>query len=62
MKKPVPQPFSVAQHEYANRLDAIFCREFKDELKLEMPGTIGSAKLTFKDENESSRSNTHNSI
>jgi hypothetical protein len=57
-----PRPFSVAQHEYDNRWDAIFGREFKDELKLEMPGTIGSAKLTFKDKNESSRSNTHNSI
>ena len=61
-KKNRPRPFSVAQHEYDNRWDAIFGREFKDELKLEMPGTIGSAKLTFKDENESSRSNTHNSI
>ena len=61
-KESRPRPFSVAQHEYDNRWDAIFGREFKDELKLEMPGTIGSAKLTFKDENESSRSNTHNSI
>ena len=61
-KESRPRPFSVAQQEYDNRWDAIFGREFKDELKLEMPGTIGSAKLTFKDENESSRSNTHNSI
>ena len=56
-----PRPFSVAQHEYDNRWDAIFGRD-KEELILKMPGTVGSAKLTFKDENESSRSNTHNSI
>ena len=57
-----PRPFSVAQHEYDNRWDAIFGRDLEENLKLDMPGTIGSAKLIFKDENESSRSNTHNSI
>ena len=55
-----PRPFSVAQHEYDTRWDAIFGRDLKNELKMDMPGTIGSAKLIFKDENESSGNNTDN--
>ena len=46
-----PRPFSVTQHEYDNRWDAIFGRDLKEkekELTLEMPGTIGGAKVTFK--------------
>ena len=68
-----PRPFSVSQHEYDNRWDAIFGRDLKeqekrekaldemvrisqemglydDELTLEMPGTIGGAKVTFKED------------
>jgi len=67
-----PRPFSVTQHEYDNRWDAIFGRDleekdkrekaldemvrisqemglYDDELSLEMPGTIGSAKVIFKE-------------
>jgi hypothetical protein len=55
-----PRPFSVAQHEYDTRWDAIFGRDLKNELKMDMPGTIGSAKVIFKDENESSGNNTDN--
>ena len=45
-----PRPFSVAQHEYDTRWDAIFSRDLKEkekELTLEMPGTIGGAKIVF---------------
>ena len=48
-----PRPFSVTQHEYDNRWDAIFGRDLKEkekELTLEMPGTIGGAKVTFKED------------
>ena len=67
-----PRPFSVAQHEYDTRWDAIFGSDLKekekrekaldemirinqelglyDELTLEMPGTIGSSKVTFKED------------
>jgi hypothetical protein len=48
-----PRPFSVAQHEYDTRWDAIFGRELKEkekELTLEMPGTIGGAKVIFKED------------
>jgi hypothetical protein len=48
-----PRPFSVSQHEYDNRWDAIFGRELKEkekELTLEMPGTIGGAKVIFKED------------
>ena len=55
-----PRPFSVAQHEYDTRWDAIFGRDLNEELKMDMPGTIGSAKVIFKDENESSGNNTNN--
>jgi len=56
-----PRPFSVTQQEYDTRWDAIFGRDIKsDERLMEMPGTVGSAKLTFKDENESSCNNTDN--
>jgi hypothetical protein len=73
------RPFSVSQHEYDNRWDAIFARElqekaldelvrenerlglYDDDFKakdfieknantiLEMPGTMGSAKVMLKD-------------
>jgi hypothetical protein len=55
-----PRPFSVAQQEYDTRWDAIFGRDLNEELKMDMPGTIGSAKVIFKDENESSGNNTDN--
>ena len=48
-----PRPFSVTQHEYDNRWDAIFGRDLQEkekELTLEMPGTIGGAKVTFKED------------
>ena len=67
-----PRPFSVTQHEYDNRWDAIFGRDLKeqekrekaldemvrinqelglyDDLILEMPGTIGGAKVIFKED------------
>jgi len=48
-----PRPFSVTQHEYDNRWDAIFGRDLKEkekELTLEMPGTIGGAKVIFNED------------
>jgi len=54
-----PRPISVSQQEYDNRWDNIFCRDLKEDV-IEMPGTIGSAKVTFGNENESSDSNSNN--
>ena len=48
-----PRPFSVSQQEYDNRWDNIFSRDLKDEekeLTLEMPDTIGGAKVIFKED------------
>ena len=50
-----PRPFSVSQHEYDTRWDAIFSRDLKEkekELTLEMPGTIGGAKVIFKEDKQ----------
>ena len=58
-KGSAPRPFSISQEEYDNRWDHIFSRDLKDE-KIDMPGTIGGAKVTFKDDNESSSSNSDN--
>lgn len=58
-KGSAPRPFSVSQQEYDNRWDNIFNRDLKEE-KIEMPGTIGSATVTFGNENESSDSNSDN--
>ena len=49
-----PRPFSVTQQEYDSRWDAIFSRDLKeeksvDEIVLDMPGTIGSAKVILSD-------------
>ena len=55
-----PRPISVTQQEYDTRWDTIFGRDLNDEMNLDMPGTIGGAKLIFKDENESSGNNTDN--
>jgi len=47
------RPFSVTQEEYDNRWDLIFGKDQpKEETKetIPMPGTIGGAKITFKDE------------
>ena len=53
-KGSAPRPFSVSQEEYDNRWNAIFKSggaKSKSEAKriatMEMPGTIGSAKLVF---------------
>lgn len=54
-----PRPYSVSQAEYDSRWDAIFQRDLKEE-KIEMPGTVGGAKVVFRDENESSGSNSDN--
>jgi len=50
-----PRPFSVTQQEYDSRWDAIFSRDLKEEksvdkLVLDMPGTIGGAKVILSDE------------
>jgi len=48
-----PRPFSVSQEEYDARWDAIFQRDLpKEEEKtiLQMPGTMGGAKVVFKDD------------
>jgi len=55
-----PRPISVTQQEYDTRWDTIFGSDLNDEMNLDMPGTIGGAKLIFKDENESSGNNTDN--
>ena len=46
------RPFSVTQHEYENRWDAIFSRDLpkEDKLVLPMPGTIGGAKVVFEED------------
>jgi hypothetical protein len=54
-----PRPFSVSQAEYDSRWDAIFQRDLKEET-IEMPGTVGGAKVVFRNENESSGSNSDN--
>jgi len=47
-----PRPFSVSQEEYDKRWDAIFQRDLpkEEKLVLQMPGTIGGAKVIFKDD------------
>ena len=47
-----PRPFSVSQEEYDARWDAIFQRDLpkEEKLVLQMPGTIGGAKVIFKDD------------
>jgi hypothetical protein len=47
-KGSAPRPISVSQAEYESRWDAIFGRD--QEKTMEMPGTIGSAKIVFKNE------------
>ena len=62
-KGSAPRPFSVSQQEYDNRWDHIFSRDLKnnsDDRLMKMPGTIGSADIVMKDENESSDSNSDN--
>lgn len=57
------RPMSVTHEEYTNRWDHIFGRDLKpksDDRLMEMPGTLGSAKVVMKDENESSGSNSDN--
>ena len=47
-----PRPFSVSQEEYDKRWDAIFQRDLPKEEKtiVPMPGTIGGAKIVFKED------------
>lgn len=60
-KGSAPRPYSVSQQEYDTRWDAIFGRDLKsDDRLMEMPGTIGGAKVTFRNEDESSGSNSDN--
>jgi len=47
-----PRPFSIANDEYSKRWDAIFGRDLKENVVMEMPGTIGSAKLVFQSDSE----------
>jgi hypothetical protein len=48
-KGSTPRPISVSQAEYESRWDAIFSRDLKsDDRLMEMPGTIGGAKIVFK--------------
>jgi hypothetical protein len=47
-----PRPFSIANDEYSKRWDAIFGRDLKEDNIMEMPGTIGSAKLVFQSDSE----------
>ncbi len=54
-----PRPYSVSQAEYDARWDAIFQRDLKEET-IEMPGTVGGAKVVFRNEDESSGSNSDN--
>jgi len=53
-----PRPYSVSQEEYDKRWDAIFQRDTENEsvkdlvtedcMTMEMPGTIGAAKVVMK--------------
>jgi hypothetical protein len=54
-----PRPFSVTQQEYDSRWDAIFGRDVEEKITLEMPGTIGSAKVIFKDDNTGTNKNEY---
>ena len=47
-----PRPFSIANDEYSKRWDAIFGRDLKENVVMEMPGTIGSAKLVFQSDSD----------
>jgi hypothetical protein len=46
-----PRPKTVSDKEYAERWDAIFARDKEDSITMEMPGTLGSAKIVFKEDN-----------
>jgi hypothetical protein len=48
-----PRPISVSQKEYDTRWDAIFQKDLPEEETkqiIPIPGTIGGATITFKDE------------
>jgi hypothetical protein len=56
-----PRPFSIANDEYSKRWDAIFGRDLKEDKKImEMPGTIGSAKLVFQSDSEVDKTERNN--
>jgi len=50
-KGSAPRPKTVSDKEYAERWDAIFARDKEDSMIMEMPGTLGSAKIVFKEDN-----------
>ena len=47
-----PRPYSVSKEEFDNRFEAIFGKKKKKEETMEIPGTIGSAELVFKEEQD----------
>ena len=56
-----PRPFSVSQEEYDNRWDNIFSRDLKEEkVTMQAPGTIGGAKVTFREDSEVDKETRNN--
>ena len=57
-KGSAPRPYSIDQKTFANNWDAIFGKKKKQEdtKTMPMPGTIGSAKLVFKDDDTDNES------
>jgi len=47
-----PRPLAVSKDEFDNRWETIFGKNKKSEQVLDMPGTIGSAKLIFKEDDK----------
>ena len=56
-----PRPFSISQQEYDNRWDAIFSRDLKED-KVEMPGTVGGAKVILPEDNTGTSKNEYQDI
>lgn len=55
-KGSAPRPFSVSKQDFDNRWENIFGKKKQESTTLEMPGTIGSAKIVFTDDKDNSTS------
>ena len=49
---------SISQEEYDNRWDHIFSRDLKED-KVEMPGTVGGAKIVLPEDNTGTSKNEY---
>jgi hypothetical protein len=55
-KGSAPRPYSVDKETFSNNWDSIFGKKKPESTTLEMPGTIGSAKIVFTDDKDNSKS------